>query len=169
MAVIYYFKFDLSKSLSVELYQNLKMESIPREILFYPTIRTYSSCVFSDDPEKSGKWDIAYDSRRFDIFYLKNISTLVHLKVFDRSEDVKTALVVERELHFHHHPDFKPIKLDVLRYSIHEQLVRPEEKPHFYHITKGLGPDSIYFLEPSETDKKIVYLDQLVCDMTMKY
>lgn len=102
---------------------------------------------------------------------MRNLSSQAHQKCFDVLPNIIWVNASLKELHFPDNANYHPIKIDVLMYAIDgpNQYYKTQGVPYFYHLTKGLKADCVYYLIPHlvNNSKILSLLPDHICDLVM--
>ena len=83
---------------------------------------------------------------------MKNISMQAHKNCFRCEAKIVWANASVKELHFPDNADFRPIKIDVLIYTVEGRyLYEAPNVSYYFYLTKGMKPDCVYYLIPPES------------------
>ena len=101
---------------------------------------------------------------------MKNISIQAHKQCFNLSPNVTFANATVKELHFPDNVTFKPIKLDVLLYTVEGRYqYNAWDIPYYFYLTKGLRQDCVYYLIPliANNTQILTLISDHICNLAM--
>jgi len=105
---------------------------------------------FSDEPDSLPPWELIRNwlNETNGEELLKEYCQEAHRKYgLGANKTIETASLDQRTLKFRT-PKYKPMKADVVTYSIDEEGKDMQKHRKYWHIMEGQRPDCVWYLEP---------------------